>query len=347
MGLIHGAYDAKAEGFAPGGLSPAQSDERPRARRRQLAQGERGRAQAGRRSKARWRSWSRPAGPTARRNGRSTARSRTTTRPGPAFPRRSCRDRRQQRSRARQLGARARRAATFRSRTCRSASSRSASGGAAPGVAIGDYVLDLAGIADLLDEDWRDDLSQPVLNGWLARGPEAQRGASRCACSSCCPTSATATTSSRSWSARPRSGCTCPASIGDYTDFYVGIHHATNVGKQFRPDNPLLPNYKYVPIGYHGRASSVRASGEPVIRPNGQRKAPDADAPEYGPSRRLDYELELGHLGRPRATSSARRSRSARRPSISPAIACSTTGRRATSRRGNTSRSGRSSPRTS
>jgi fumarylacetoacetase len=85
-----------------------------------------------------------------------------------------------------------------------------------------------------------------------------------------------------------------PCLVGDYTDFYVGIHHATNVGKQFRPDNPLLPNYKYVPIGYHGRASSVRASGEPVLRPNGQRKAPEADAPEYGPSRRLDYELELG-----------------------------------------------------
>ena len=85
-----------------------------------------------------------------------------------------------------------------------------------------------------------------------------------------------------------------PCVIGDYTDFYVGIHHATNVGKQFRPDNPLLPNYKYVPIGYHGRASSVRSSGEPVIRPRGQRKLPDAEAPTYGPSRRLDYELELG-----------------------------------------------------
>nr|NUR37505.1 fumarylacetoacetase [Sphingomonas sp.] len=85
-----------------------------------------------------------------------------------------------------------------------------------------------------------------------------------------------------------------PCLIGDYTDFYVGIHHATNVGKQFRPDNPLLPNYKYVPIGYHGRASSVRASGEPVTRPSGQRKGPDAEAPEYGPSRCLDYELELG-----------------------------------------------------
>ena len=85
-----------------------------------------------------------------------------------------------------------------------------------------------------------------------------------------------------------------PALIGDYTDFYVGIHHATAVGKLFRPDAPLLPNYKYVPIGYHGRASSVRPSGIPVRRPNGQTKAPDAAAPSYGPCRRLDYELELG-----------------------------------------------------
>jgi fumarylacetoacetase len=85
-----------------------------------------------------------------------------------------------------------------------------------------------------------------------------------------------------------------PAHIGDYTDFYVGIHHATNVGKQFRPDNPLLPNYKYVPIGYHGRASSIRPSGVPVRRPKGQVKPPDAPVPSFGPSQRLDYELELG-----------------------------------------------------
>jgi fumarylacetoacetase len=85
-----------------------------------------------------------------------------------------------------------------------------------------------------------------------------------------------------------------PARIGDYTDFYAGIHHATAVGKLFRPDAPLLPNYKYVPIGYHGRASSVRPSGTPVVRPKGQRKAPDADVPVYGPAARLDYELELG-----------------------------------------------------
>lgn len=85
-----------------------------------------------------------------------------------------------------------------------------------------------------------------------------------------------------------------PAHIGDYTDFYVGIHHATNIGKQFRPDNPLLPNYKYVPIGYHGRASSIRPSGTPVRRPKGQLKFPEASTPSFGPSQRLDYELELG-----------------------------------------------------
>jgi fumarylacetoacetase len=85
-----------------------------------------------------------------------------------------------------------------------------------------------------------------------------------------------------------------PAEIGDYTDFYASVFHATNVGKMFRPDAPLLPNYKYVPIGYHGRASSIIANGTPVRRPRGQTK-PDPNAPPvYGPSRSLDYELELG-----------------------------------------------------
>jgi fumarylacetoacetase len=85
-----------------------------------------------------------------------------------------------------------------------------------------------------------------------------------------------------------------PCDIGDYTDFYTSIHHATTVGKQFRPENPLLPNYKWVPIGYHGRASSIGVSGESFPRPNGQIKAPDAEAPSVGPTRRLDYELEIG-----------------------------------------------------
>ena len=160
-------------------------------------------------------------------------------------------------------------------------------------VAIGDFVLDLQGIADLLDEEWRQDLSQPVLNGWLSRGPEAQ-GALRQRLQEVLSDERYRDDVEPELVGQTEVRMHLPCVVGDYTDFYVGIHHATNVGKQFRPDNPLLPNYKYVPIGYHGRASSVRVSGEPVARPNGQRKAPDADVPEYGPSRRLDYELELG-----------------------------------------------------
>ena len=94
----------------------------------------------------------------------------------------------------------------------------------------------------------------------------------------------------------PASACQLhvPAQIGDYTDFYVGIEHAKNVGKLFRPDNPLLPNYKYVPIGYHGRASTIRPSGTDVRRPKGQTLPAGHTEPSFGPCARLDYELELG-----------------------------------------------------
>lgn len=85
-----------------------------------------------------------------------------------------------------------------------------------------------------------------------------------------------------------------PFRVGDYTDFYAGIQHALNVGRLLRPDNPLMPNYKYVPIGYHGRASSIRPSGTPVRRPVGQVRPPQSDMPEFVASRRLDYELEIG-----------------------------------------------------
>lgn len=84
-----------------------------------------------------------------------------------------------------------------------------------------------------------------------------------------------------------------PVEIGDYTDFYASIHHATRVGRLFRPENPLLPNYKYVPIGYHGRASSIVVSGREVRRPCGQTKPAGAE-PVFGPARSLDYELEVG-----------------------------------------------------
>ena len=85
-----------------------------------------------------------------------------------------------------------------------------------------------------------------------------------------------------------------PARIGDYTDFYASVYHATNIGKQFRPDNPLLPNYKWVPIGYHGRSSSIGVSGQAFKRPRGQVKPPNADAPVLKPSARMDIELEMG-----------------------------------------------------
>jgi fumarylacetoacetase len=162
-----------------------------------------------------------------------------------------------------------------------------------PGVAIGDYILDLAAVCDLLESEWREDFEQPVLNAWLSRGPRQHREL-RLRLSELLSDERYRDDVEPALIGQSEVRMHVPALVGDYTDFYVGIHHATNVGRLFRPDEPLLPNYKYVPIGYHGRASSVRPSGEDVVRPNGQRKAPDAAAPDYGPSRRLDYELELG-----------------------------------------------------
>ena len=108
-------------------------------------------------------------------------------------------------------------------------------------------------------------MSQPVLNSWLSRGPEDQ-AALRARLSELFLDEAQRDFVEMHLIGQSEATMHLPCLIGDYTDFYVGIHHATNVGRQFRPDNPLLPNYKYVPIGYHGRASSVRPSGEPVIR---------------------------------------------------------------------------------
>jgi fumarylacetoacetase len=163
------------------------------------------------------------------------------------------------------------------------------------GAAIGDHILDLrqCAVLGMLPETVRDAAAGTTLNALFAL-PAADRAALRRALS------VMLSDAGQQAKLRPllhaAANCTMhlPAAIGDYTDFYVGIHHATNIGKLFRPDNPLLPNYKYVPIGYHGRASSVRPSGVSVVRPKGQQKAPDADVPTVGPSRRLDYELELG-----------------------------------------------------
>ena len=163
------------------------------------------------------------------------------------------------------------------------------------GVAIGDYVLDVkaAVAAGLMVGHDADVLNADTLNAYMDMAP-AKRLALRHTFSALLSDEAKAEV------VKPllveASDCTMhlPARIGDYTDFYVGIHHAMNVGALFRPDNPLLPNYKHVPIGYHGRASSIRVSGTPVVRPKGQTKAPTADVPTFGPCKRLDYELEIG-----------------------------------------------------
>ena len=163
------------------------------------------------------------------------------------------------------------------------------------GSAIGDQILDLRGLAEagLLDDRWVGALMSPTLNLWFGHGADEGRALRRLL-SDLLSAEAQRKAVEPHLVAQADAEMHLPCAIGDYTDFYVGIHHATNVGKQFRPDQPLLPNYKFVPIGYHGRASSVRVSGEPVIRPRGQRKPPNADVPDYGPARRLDYELELG-----------------------------------------------------
>ena len=164
-------------------------------------------------------------------------------------------------------------------------------GAARVGVAIGDMVLDLAMAP--VPEDVREAAANPSLNALLALG-EGTRRTLRARLSEILAEGSEHRVALEQH-LHPAEACTLllPAKVGDYTDFYVGIHHATNVGKVFRPDNPLLPNYKYVPIGYHGRASSLRPSGTPVRRPKGQLKAPDAEAPRYAPCERLDYELEM------------------------------------------------------
>lgn len=162
------------------------------------------------------------------------------------------------------------------------------------GVAIGDMILNLKGLcgAGLLDRHWHLALGLGSLNAWFNHGP-GDSVALRIRLSELLSNAGNRQAVEPHLVHSSGVDMHLPCKIGDYTDFYVGIHHATNVGKQFRPDNPLLPNYKYVPIGYHGRASSIRPSGGTFARPHGQRKAPDADAPVFGPTRRLDYELEM------------------------------------------------------
>jgi len=170
------------------------------------------------------------------------------------------------------------------------------------GVAIGDLILDLSKISHLFDgtllAEHQAVFQQPCLNGLMSL-PRA------------CWVEARNTISSLLSKSNPklrdstelRSKCMVfqseatmhlPAKIGDYTDFYSSLDHATNVGTMFRgKDNALMPNWKYIPVGYHGRASSVVVSGTPIRRPNGQTKPVDTEPPKFGPCRLMDFELEM------------------------------------------------------
>ncbi|HEY4218328.1 MAG TPA: fumarylacetoacetase [Gemmatimonadaceae bacterium] len=168
------------------------------------------------------------------------------------------------------------------------------------GVAIGDQIVDIGACADARQFAGAAAMAAKLchgetLNALMSAGPAASR-ALRFALSGWLRADLSSPFKDREKLLVPmRDAVLCmPAIIGDYTDFYASIHHATNVGSMFRPDNPLLPNYKWVPIGYHGRASSIVESGTPVRRPSGQTRD-DANAPPtVGPSRRLDYEVEVG-----------------------------------------------------
>ncbi len=170
------------------------------------------------------------------------------------------------------------------------------------GIAIGDQVLDCveavrAGCFDALDPAVRDALQGWSLNALMALGRRDARAVRRVASDMLAATGAAAATAraiaDRILVPMAQVSLLVPAEVGDYTDFYASVHHATRVGALLRPDSPLLPNYKWIPIGYHGRASSIVASDTPVRRPWGQTRAGHDGPPVVGPSASLDYEVEL------------------------------------------------------
>lgn len=168
------------------------------------------------------------------------------------------------------------------------------------GVAIGDQIVDVAACADagLLPSGLTAACRASSLNVLMAMGRDASTSLRR-ALSALLRADGADVDQRREVGSQTlvaSAGCELllPVAIGDYTDFYASVHHATNVGSMFRPDNPLLPNYKWVPIGYHGRSSSIVVSGTAVRRPSGQTRDAAEGAPTFGPTRRLDYELEVG-----------------------------------------------------
>jgi len=171
------------------------------------------------------------------------------------------------------------------------------------GVAIGDQIVDVAAAAasfDGLAAEAARACMVPYLNHLMSLGPQAW-SALRLALSRALSTERGNGKSFRQYlTPMAQAELRRPVAVGDFTDFFASVFHATNAGRMIRPDNPLLPNYKYLPVAYHGRTSSIRVSGTPVKRPCGQRKRANDAVPSYGPSRNLDFELELGiYIGTP------------------------------------------------
>jgi fumarylacetoacetase len=171
------------------------------------------------------------------------------------------------------------------------------------GVAIGDQIVDVAAAGAAfggLAAEAAKACATPNLNRLMSLGPQAS-SALRLALSRALGVDhGNAESLRRQLTPMAQAQIVLPVVIGDFTDFYASVFHATNAGRAFRPENPLLPNYKYLPVAYHGRSSSVRVSGTPVKRPKGQRKPADQPVPSYGPSRNMDFELELGmYIGTP------------------------------------------------
>ena len=170
--------------------------------------------------------------------------------------------------------------------------------GGGVGIAIGDQIFDVG--AWVRDQGMSSAefalLTEPRLNRFLSAGPQVWSAARKALFTLLRDGAPLRELVARYLDSMSNVEMQMPVKIADYTDFYASIFHATNVGSMFRPDNPLLPNYKWVPIGYHGRASSVVISGTPVKRPSGQRKPPAADTPSFGACAQLDYELEVGAI---------------------------------------------------
>ncbi|MCL6274832.1 fumarylacetoacetase [Muricauda sp. 2012CJ35-5] len=166
------------------------------------------------------------------------------------------------------------------------------------GVAIGEHILDLAAVAELDVFDFNTAiLEKEVLNDFIALGKSITNKVRRDIQHWLQDENSVLADKPELFVLQSEAQIHMPVYIGDYTDFYSSIEHATNVGIMFRgPENALMPNWKHIPVGYHGRASSIVASGLPMHRPKGQTLPKDAEAPIYGPCQRLDFELEMGFI---------------------------------------------------